>query len=96
MSVAERDPYTGHMTTGHDWNGIKELNTPVPVVLLLFLGAAFVFSVGYWIMMPAWPGLESYTRGLLGFDQRTTPGRTAGGGSAATPAMVTTPGGGLL
>ena len=30
MAVDERDPYTGYMTTGHEWNGIKELNSPVP------------------------------------------------------------------
>jgi cytochrome c oxidase cbb3-type subunit 3 len=30
MAIGERDPHTGHMTTGHEWNGIKELNTPVP------------------------------------------------------------------
>ncbi|MDA0703255.1 MAG: cytochrome-c oxidase, cbb3-type subunit III, partial [Proteobacteria bacterium] len=43
MAVGERDPVTGHMTTGHDWNGIKELNTPVPttVVSSLVLTGAF-------------------------------------------------------
>lgn len=72
MSVAERDPHTGHMTTGHEWNGIKELNTPVPKVVWYFLAAAVVFSVGYWLLMPAWPVGVTYTRGLLGIDQRTT------------------------
>lgn len=70
MSVAERDPYTGHMTTGHEWNGIKELNTPVPWLVLFFLGATALFAIGYWIMMPAFPLGDSYTRGRLGFDQR--------------------------
>jgi cytochrome c oxidase cbb3-type subunit III len=72
MSVAERDPHTGHMTTGHEWNGIKELNTPVPKLVWYFLAAAVVFSVGYWLLMPAWPVGVTYTRGLLGIDQRTT------------------------
>jgi len=58
------------MTTGHEWNGIKELNTPVPKVLIAFLTAAFLFAVGYWIVMPAWPLGETYTKGLSGFDQR--------------------------
>lgn len=70
MGNAERDAYTGHMTTGHDWNGIKELNTPVPKVLFAFLGAAFLFALGYWFLMPAWPTGESYTRGALDVDQR--------------------------
>lgn len=69
MSVGKRDPYSGHMTTGHVWNGIDELNTPVPRILFVFLGAAFLFAVGYWIQMPAWPTGNDYTRGRLGFSQ---------------------------
>lgn len=72
MSVGERDPYTGHMTTGHEWNGIKELNTPVPRSVWYFLGAAFVFSAIYWLLMPAWPVGITFTRGLLGIDERRT------------------------
>lgn len=45
MEVEERDKYTGHMTTGHDWNGIKKLNTRVPGVVWIFLFISFVFSV---------------------------------------------------
>jgi cytochrome c oxidase cbb3-type subunit 3 len=72
MSVGERDPYTGHMTTGHEWNGIKELNAPVPKAVLFFLAVTFIFSLGYWILMPAWPTGVAYTKGLLGIDQRKT------------------------
>lgn len=39
MSVKERDPHTGYLTTGHEWNGIKELNTPVPRPIYWFLAA---------------------------------------------------------
>ena len=70
MSVGERDPYTGHMTTGHEWNGIKELNTPVPKPVWFFLIATFSFAVIWWVLMPAWPYGVNYTRGLLGLDQR--------------------------
>ena len=31
---------------------------------------AFLFSVGYWVLMPAWPLGATYTKGLLGLDQR--------------------------
>lgn len=72
MSVDERDPFSGYKTTGHEWNGIKELNTPVPRPVYFFLAAAFLFSVVYWVLMPAWPTGLSYTKGLLGVDQRTT------------------------
>lgn len=68
MGVNERDPYTGHATTGHEWNGIKELNTAVPWPVWAFLTTALLFSVGYWILMPAWPLGSSYTKGLLGND----------------------------
>ena len=37
MEVGERDPVTGQLTTGHEWNGIKELYTPVPRVVIFFL-----------------------------------------------------------
>jgi len=70
LEKQERDSYTGYLTTGHEWNGIKELNTPVPRVVYFFLILAFVFSVGYWILMPAWPLGVTYTKGLLGIDQR--------------------------
>ena len=60
------------MTTGHEWNGIKELNTPVPRVVYFFLIVTALFSVGYWVLMPAWPLGLTYTKGLLGIDQRTT------------------------
>ena len=66
----DRDSYTGYLTTGHEWNGIKELNTPVPRVVYFFLMLAFLFSVGYWVLMPAWPLGVTYTKGLLGIDQR--------------------------
>src|SRR5262244_1692789 len=72
MSRAERDPHTGHMTTGHEWNGITELNTRVPRAVYFFLIATALFAIGYWILMPAWPVGTTYTKGLLGVDQRTT------------------------
>lgn len=73
MSEPTRDPYTGHMTTGHEWNGIIELNTRVPRTLYACLGLAALFSLGYWILMPSFPHGpfgDDYARGRLGFDQR--------------------------
>lgn len=70
MAVEERDPHTGYLTTGHEWNGIKELNTPVPRPVWFFLIMTALFALGYWILMPAWPTGVSYTKGLLGIDQR--------------------------
>ena len=64
----ERDPASGYLTTGHEWNGLTELNTPVPRVVFFFLIVTFVFSLGYWVLMPAWPVGTTYTRGLLDLD----------------------------
>ena len=70
MHVGEKDPITGRTTTGHEWNGITELTTPVPKVVLFFLVLFGLFALGYWMLMPAFPLGWTYTRGLLGNDQR--------------------------
>jgi len=70
MGLIERDPYTGHGTTGHEWNGIKELNTAVPWPIWAFLIVAVLFSIVWWVLMPAWPLGTTYTKGLLGADVR--------------------------
>jgi len=66
----ERDPVTGRLTTGHEWNGIKELDTPVPRPVYFFLVVTTLFCIGYWLLMPAWPLGTTFTRGLLGADER--------------------------
>lgn len=63
------DPVTGYETTGHDWNGIQELNTPFPRIVLWALALTFLYSVVAWILLPAWPIGRDFTRGLLGLDQ---------------------------
>lgn len=83
MAVTERDPHSGHMTTGHEWNGIKELNTPVPKAVWFFLIVTALFSLGYWVLMPAWPVGKTYTRGLLGSDQKEIVTRRVAAASAA-------------
>lgn len=75
MSVEQRDPHSGYLTTGHEWNGITELNTPVPRPVYLFLILTFVFSVAYWVLMPAWPLGSDYTKGLLQADDRAAVAR---------------------
>lgn len=70
MMKDERDPHTGHKTTGHEWNGIKELNTRIPYAVWFFLVVTHVFALVYWVLMPAFPMLTTYTKGLLGYDDR--------------------------
>jgi cytochrome c oxidase cbb3-type subunit 3 len=66
----EIDAVTGVETTGHEWDGIKELNKPLPKWWLYVLYATIVWSIGYWVVYPAWPLLADYTRGLFGHSQR--------------------------
>lgn len=64
----EIDPHTGVETTGHQWDGIKELNNPLPRWWLFVFWASVVVAIGYWIIMPAWPalpGMQGHTTGIL-------------------------------
>jgi cytochrome c oxidase cbb3-type subunit III len=70
MSSIERDPASGHETTGHTWDGIKGLNTPLPSWWLYVLYATIVWSIGYWVVYPAIPTISDYTRGLFGYSSR--------------------------
>jgi cytochrome c oxidase cbb3-type subunit 3 len=67
----EKDAVTGRETTGHEWDGIKELNTPLPKWWLYVMYATIVWSVIYWVLYPSWPGISGYFGGLLGENQRT-------------------------
>ena len=57
-------------TTGHVWDGIEELNTPMPRWWLWTFIATIVWSVGYVIAYPAIPLLTQATPGLLGASTR--------------------------
>ncbi len=70
MSKKEIDEVSGTQTTGHEWDGIKELDTPMPRWWLGILYATIVWAIGYWIVYPAWPGFSSYTHGVLDHSQR--------------------------
>jgi cytochrome c oxidase cbb3-type subunit 3 len=70
MSGKEVDQTTGIETTGHEWDGIKELNTPLPRWWLWTFYGTILFSVGYTIAYPAWPMISSATTGVLGYSSR--------------------------
>ncbi|WP_299904347.1 cytochrome-c oxidase, cbb3-type subunit III [uncultured Paracoccus sp.] len=65
-----RDPVTGVDTTGHEWDGIKELNNPMPRWWLWTLYGTIVWGIGYAIAYPAWPLVQGATSGLLGYSTR--------------------------
>lgn len=63
----EKDKISGVETTGHEWDGLKELNNPAPRWWLIIFLITCVWSVGYWVIYPAWPTIESHTKGLFGY-----------------------------
>lgn len=69
-----KDEVTGVETTGHEWDGIRELNNPLPKWWLYTFYACIVWAFAYWIVMPTWPylsgGAWTYTKGVIGYEQR--------------------------
>ena len=70
MAKIEKDEVSGIETTGHEWDGIKELNNPLPRWWLWTFYATVIWSVGYCIAFPAIPLINSATKGLLGYSSR--------------------------
>jgi cytochrome c oxidase cbb3-type subunit 3 len=66
----EVDAHTGQTTTGHEWDGIRELNTPLPRWWLWTFYGCIIWAIGYTIAYPAWPLISSATTGLLGYSSR--------------------------
>ncbi|MDX6750428.1 cytochrome-c oxidase, cbb3-type subunit III [Geminicoccaceae bacterium 1502E] len=66
----ETDEITGVETTGHEWDGIKELDNPMPRWWLMVFYASILFSVLWWILYPSWPTGSGYLKGVLGSNQR--------------------------
>lgn len=67
----EVDKLTGRTTTGHEWDGIRELNTPLPRWWLYIFYATIVWSIGYWVVYPAWPLVSSFTAGTFRWNARS-------------------------
>ncbi|PJE31521.1 Cbb3-type cytochrome c oxidase subunit CcoP [Pseudooceanicola marinus] len=59
-----------HGTTGHSWDGIEELNTPLPRWWLWTFYATIVWGIIYTVLYPAWPLVNQATAGILGYSTR--------------------------
>ena len=72
MSEREIDELSGTETTGHEWDGIKELNTPLPRWWLWTFYLTIIWAIGYMIAMPAipLPWSNTFTPGVLGYSSR--------------------------
>ncbi|WP_417783413.1 cytochrome-c oxidase, cbb3-type subunit III [Terasakiella pusilla] len=65
MANVEKDPVSGTNTTGHEWDGIKELDTPLPKWWLTTFYACIIWAIGYWVVYPSWPTLNDYAKGVF-------------------------------
>ncbi|AWJ84115.1 cytochrome-c oxidase, cbb3-type subunit III [Azospirillum sp. TSH58] len=70
MAQKEKDALSGVETTGHEWDGLRELNNPLPKWWLYIFYVCIAWSLVYYVFYPAWPLGKSYTKGLLGYSQR--------------------------
>jgi cytochrome c oxidase cbb3-type subunit 3 len=66
------DEISGTETTGHEWDGIEELNTPMPRWWLWIFYATIVWGIGYMILMPSVPFVQGYFKGVLEHSDRAS------------------------
>ena len=70
MAEKHIDEISGVETTGHEWDGIRELNNPMPRWWVWTFYATIVWAIGYTIAFPAWPLISDATTGMLGWSSR--------------------------
>lgn len=66
----EKDALSGVETTGHEWDGLRELNNPLPKWWLYVFYVCIAWALVYFVLYPAWPLGKSHTTGLLGWTMR--------------------------
>ena len=71
MANKRIDQPTGTETVGHEWDGIEELNTPLPRWWLWTFYITIIWSLGYIIVYPAVPMLSKATEGYFGWTSRS-------------------------
>lgn len=67
MAEHRYDPVTGQYTTGHEWDGIEELYTPLPRWWVITLLITFAIAIVYALLYPGWPTTRFAFEGLLGW-----------------------------
>ncbi|CCQ72123.1 cytochrome-c oxidase, cbb3-type subunit III [Magnetospira sp. QH-2] len=70
MAQPERDALTGTETTGHEWDGIRELNTPLPKWWVYVWFATIIWAIGYYVVYPSWPTMNDYVKGMWNYSSR--------------------------
>ncbi|MDA7827190.1 cytochrome-c oxidase, cbb3-type subunit III [Rhodobacteraceae bacterium] len=64
------DKVSGQYTTGHEWDGIEELNTPMPRAFRVWLVLSIAVCVPFWFLYPSFPAMTAYLGGMLGYSSR--------------------------
>jgi len=64
------DDVSGVETTGHEWDGIRELNNPMPRWWIYTFYATILWALAYTVLYPAWPMLTDATKGVFGYSSR--------------------------
>jgi cytochrome c oxidase cbb3-type subunit 3 len=70
MANKRIDEPTGVETVGHEWDGIEELNNPLPRWWVISTYLTIIFAIGYMVVYPAIPMLHSGTPGIWGWSSR--------------------------
>jgi cytochrome c oxidase cbb3-type subunit III len=72
MAEKHIDDISGVETTGHEWDGIRELNNPMPRWWVWTFYMTILWAIGYTIAFPAWPLISDTTKGMLGWSSRAS------------------------
>lgn len=70
MAITKKDAAAGQATTGHEWDGIREYDRPLPKWWLYTFYACIAFAIGYSVLYPSVPWIHSHFGGILGYTQR--------------------------
>ncbi|MBV1797062.1 cytochrome-c oxidase, cbb3-type subunit III [Siccirubricoccus sp. G192] len=82
----EKDAVTGINTTGHEWDGLRELDNPLPKWWLYVFYASILFALAWVVLYPALP-IRGYT-GLTGWTARGAIGPVLEGERARQEPML--------
>jgi cytochrome c oxidase cbb3-type subunit III len=88
MANKHIDEPTGTETVGHEWDGIEELNTPLPRWWLWTFYACIAWAAVYVVLYPAWPLIDKATAGTLGWSSRGDLAKEMSAAEAARAGIV--------
>jgi len=70
QDAPRKDEATDTEFVGHEWDGIEELDTPMPRWWLWTFYATIVWGLAYTVAYPAWPMINRATEGVLEWSSR--------------------------